>query len=392
MIASTYRSTALGVVVVLSLAAPVAAQLDDLPLDPVSIRISIDVSEASTRLVLTHSRPVEFAVIREDEALNIVYTTPIRVTPASRPVDDLLLGGWTQKGDNIIELILGPSFNRHETFELRNPWRLVVDLLGSKSRKDRKTEYTLKGPTGTIIVVDPGHGGVESGAIGPTGLREKDVALELARRLKTSLERDPAVTVVLTREDDRFVELDERTAIANNNRANLFLSIHLNSSRRRSAHGAETYYLSTEATDDEARTLAALENKAHGAETTANPARGEKNKEALELILWDLAQNRFLAQSALLAESVQSELNHLANTNDRGVRQAPFRVLMGATMPAILVEVGFISNAEEELLLKNPQYHNRIVEALSRAVRGYLDEMAALAGPAGPASGGALEP
>ena len=391
MIVPAYRFIALGFVIAIALAAPVAAQLDDIATEAVAIRISFDVSQASTRLVLTHSRPVEFAVVRTDDALEVVYTTPIRLTPASRPVDDLLLGGWSQKSDNTIELILGPSFSRYETFELRNPWRLVVDLLGAKKRKDRKTQYTLKGFTGTIIVIDPGHGGVETGAIGPTGLQEKDVAVELATRLKTSLERDPAVTVVLTREDDRFVELDERTAIANNNRANLFLSIHVNSSRRKSAHGAETYYLSTESTDDEARTLAALENNAHGAETKNNPARGKK-KEALDLILWDLAQNRYLAQSALLAESVQAELNHLANTNDRGVRQAPFRVLMGATMPAILVEVGFISNAEEELLLRNPQYRNRIVEALSRSVRDYLDEMAALAGPTGSASGGALEP
>jgi N-acetylmuramoyl-L-alanine amidase len=371
------------------------AQLDDdtEPAEaPVRVRISVDVSDASTRLVITHSRTVQFAVMRAEEGLSIVYGSPIQVTPASRTVGDPLLAGWSQTGDATLELSLGPDFDRHEEFELRNPSRLVVDLLpGTRKTTDRPTTYALKEPTGPIIVIDPGHGGVEIGAIGPSGLNEKDVALDLGQRLKESLERDPDVTVVLTRNDDRFVELDERTSIANHNRADLFLSIHLNSARRKSAHGAETYFLSAEASDNEARTLAAIENQAHGVDTSANSTAGG-NKDALDLILWDLAQNQYLAQSALLAESVQSELNRLANTHDRGVRQAPFRVLMGATMPAILVEVGFISNADEELLFRNPQYRNRVVEAMARAVREYLDQMAELTGPGAADTGGALEP
>jgi N-acetylmuramoyl-L-alanine amidase len=386
---------ALAVIITIAVVLPVVAQLEDEtapPEPPLRVRISMDVSDASTRLVITHSRKVQFAVMRSEGSLNVVYGSPIRVTPASRTIDGLLLAGWSQTGDATLELILGPGFDRHEEFELRNPSRLVIDLLpGTKNTTDRARTYTIKEPTGPIIVIDPGHGGVETGAIGPSGLNEKDVALDLGRRLKESLERDPDVTVVLTRKDDRFVELDERTSIANHNRADLFLSIHLNSSRRKSAHGAETYFLSAEATDNEARTLAALENQAHGADTSSKSSSDGK-KDALDLILWDLAQNQYLAQSALLAESVQSELNRLANTHDRGVRQAPFRVLMGATMPAILVEVGFISNADEELLFKNPQYRNRVVEAMSRAVRDYLDQMADLTGPGAVDSGGALEP
>ena len=138
--------------------------------------------------------------------------------------------------------------------------------------------------------------------------------------------------------------------MANHNRADLFVSIHLNASRRRDAYGAETYFLSADATDDEARILAGLENRADGrpdGETPSLPP--DAKRRGLDLVLWDLAQNQYLAESSALAEAVQRELNVLTGTRDRGVRQAPFRVLMGATMPAILVEVGFISNPDEAL-------------------------------------------
>jgi N-acetylmuramoyl-L-alanine amidase len=201
------------------------------------------------------------------------------------------------------------------------------------------------------------------------------------------------VSVVLTRDDDRLLSLDERTAIANHNRAALFISIHLNSSRRSDAQGAETYYLSGEATDDEARTLAALENKVYritdeddDRELPAGPG------DPLELILWDLAQNQYLIESSHLAESVQRELNALVGTRDRGVRQAPFRVLTGATMPAILVEVGFVSNPQEEERLKSPAYRDHVVEAIASAVAEFLSGRARIAGHTSGAVGGASRP
>jgi N-acetylmuramoyl-L-alanine amidase len=219
-----------------------------------------------------------------------------------------------------------------------------------------------------VIVVDPGHGGVETGAVGPGGLQEKDIALDLARRVKDLLQRQ-GVTVVLTRDDDRVLPLDDRTAIANQNRAELFLSIHLNASKRKSAVGAETYFLSTDATDAEARTLAALENKAYRpADAAAGPPPGDRG---LELILWDLAQNSYLAESSRLAEAVQRELNAATGVRDRGVRQAPFRVLMGATMPAILVESGFISNPEEEARLKDDTYKDKIAQGIAQAIAAF---------------------
>ena len=149
---------------------------------------------------------------------------------------------------------------------------------------------------------------------------------------------------MLTRDEDRLVGLDERTAIANHNRADLFLSIHVNASPRARASGAETYYLSTNASDDEARILAALENQSGQQDSAVPNPRVEQG--SLDLVLWDLAQNQYLAESSALAESIQQHMNWMTGTRSRGVRQAPFRVLMGAMMPAVLVEVGFISNPE----------------------------------------------
>jgi N-acetylmuramoyl-L-alanine amidase len=356
-------------VIILLLTAATIAGAQEVP----TVKVTSDASGPSTRLVLTLSRPVVSAVTTVGDRLEIVYAQPVRIVPAERELNDPILLGWSVRGDRTLVLQAGSGYTGYESFELRNPSRTVLDLQGKRtygtaqvtpSGGDREMDSK------TVIVIDPGHGGVENGAIGPGGLREKDVALDLSLRLKAKLQQDPDVTVVLTRDEDRHVDLDERTAIANYNRADLFLSIHLNASRRTGARGAETYFLSAEATDDEARILAGLEN---GVPVTrkGEAGRSGSNREGLDLILWDLAQNQYLAESSALAESVQKQMNALCGTRNRGVRQAPFRVLMGATMPAILVEVGFISNPEEERQLSQLGYRGRIVEALARAVREF---------------------
>jgi N-acetylmuramoyl-L-alanine amidase len=188
--------------------------------------------------------------------------------------------------------------------------------------------------------------------------------------------------VVLTRDEDRLMGLDERTAIANYNRADLFLSIHLNASPRPEATGAETYYLSTDATDAEARTLAVRENLSPGGAAELPPELAD-----LQLVLWDLAQNRYLAESGALAESIQHHLNQLTGTRDRGVRQAPFRILMGAMMPAVLVEVGFISNEKQEAMFRSSSYRADVVDALAAAVEDFLRNLERLAVPASSTAG-----
>ena len=226
-------------------------------------------------------------------------------------------------------------------------------------------------PSAFRVVIDPGHGATEDGAIGPSGLKEKDLALDMARRLAALLKAD-GFEVVLTREGDDGPTLDQRAEIANVQRADVFLSLHANASRSSKARGAETYFLSRDATDDAARTVAAIENDAAGVngDRTAGAAGGEGDA-AIPLILWDMAQTIYLEQSSRLAEIVQRELNGALGITDRGVRQAPFRVLVGATMPAVLVELGFLTNPDEEKRLADGEYRRKLSEALAAALRQY---------------------
>ncbi len=185
--------------------------------------------------------------------------------------------------------------------------------------------------------------------------------------------------MTLTRTDDVNLGLDERSALANQNRADLFLSVHLNSTTHGDAHGAETYFLSLKASDQRAADAAALENL-----SGSKPAAPGSDEFNLQLMLWDLAQSRHLAASQRLATLIQEELNRQLELRDRGVKQAPFRVLMGANMPAVLVELGFLSSPEEEQKLRDPAYRTELVDTLVRAVAKFKSEY-----DAAPGSGGA---
>jgi N-acetylmuramoyl-L-alanine amidase len=356
--------------------------------EPVPVTVSIDTSGPSTRAVVTFKAPVAYRVQEDAGRVMVVCEQPLAPEIAERVLEDGIVKGFVVQGDHEIAFTTGRGYRRLESFELKNPSRLVLDFQGDRGA--RSVPAVVPGGGGqTIIVIDPGHGGVETGAIGPSGTKEKDVTLDLARRLKALLVKQ-GVTVVLTRDEDRVLPLDDRTAIANENRAELFVSIHLNASKRKSAYGAETYYLSTDATDDEARTLAALENKAYEPPGVTPPPGIAPADKSLELILWDLAQNSYLAESSRLAVSVQKELNDMTGVRDRGVRQAPFRVLMGATMPAILVEAGFISNPDEEARFKDDAYKDKVAAAIARAIAGFRRSVAAL--DTGPAASGAARP
>lgn len=217
----------------------------------------------------------------------------------------------------------------------------------------------------SVVVIDPGHGGRSEGARGSTGTQEKDLVLAISRKLKRLLEEELGIKVVLTRSADYYVGLKERTAIANNNRADLLLSIHANATFRKEIDGFETYYLSFKPTDKAASSYARAENKELG-------VRGDKKDETLlEAILWDMAQMDFLKRSGEFAASVQRSLVRKLGWKDRGVRQAPFAVLMGARMPAALVEIGFISNPEQEIKLNRAAHQDRIARALFEAVADY---------------------
>ena len=224
------------------------------------------------------------------------------------------------------------------------------------------------------VVIDPGHGGAEVGAVGATGLMEKNVVLDISKRLGQLLEEQLGLQVYLTRDQDIYKEKEDRTALANNVKANVFLSIHANSYRGRGVHGAETFFLSNQATDDDARRLAAIENNVMGLE---GPTGADSN---LQMLLWDMAQTTHLRESSVLAEMVQSNMNSLGGTTDRGIKQAPFVVLKGANMPAVLVEVGFLSNPEEERLLADAAYRQQVANMLFQSLNRYRQRHASLIG------------
>lgn len=210
-------------------------------------------------------------------------------------------------------------------------------------------------PALRTIVVDAGHGGDETGAKGAGGTAEKDVTLSLARRLKAAVEARLGIRVLLTRDGDVTVPLDDRAALANNNKADLFVSLHANASVRRDASGAEIFYLSADQAGDEARRAATTRQTL--------PALGGGTRD-IEMILWDMAQVRYLSDSAALAGALEEQFRGRVRLNAHPVQQAPFRVLAGANMPAVLVETGFLSNADEEQQLVSDAYQATIVQAL----------------------------
>ncbi len=222
------------------------------------------------------------------------------------------------------------------------------------------------------VVIDPGHGGHDMGAVGPDGIMEKDVNLAVARELRSYLQHSSDLKVVLTRDSDKFVELDDRAELANTSGGNLFISLHCNSWFNNSSRGLETYFLSP-ARSDWARSVAAAEN---------GSGRGGKLDvpDDVEFIVWELVQNRFISSSSHLAEVIQSRVGGDLGLVDRGVHQAGFRVLVGAYMPAVLVEMGFVSNPQEERKLGSASYQRRLARAIGDAVLSYRDEMESLQG------------
>ncbi|MGE0816460.1 MAG: N-acetylmuramoyl-L-alanine amidase [Vicinamibacterales bacterium] len=213
------------------------------------------------------------------------------------------------------------------------------------------------------IVIDPGHGGDADGTQGPGGTLEKAVTLQVSRRLKALIESRLGLRVILTRDDDRALDQDARAAIANNNRADLFVSIHANAAVRASVKGAEVYYLSVDRASLESR-------RAIQQPEQTLPALGGGTR-TIELILWETAQLRHLEQSAALAALVESSLRGKVPMSPHPVQQAPFRVLVGANMPAVLVEIGYLSNPDEEKALASAARQDAIALALFEAVSAF---------------------
>jgi N-acetylmuramoyl-L-alanine amidase len=283
-----------------------------------------------------------------------------------------------------------------KVFPLSDPARLIIDVRGERpveisrldpvissspepvveSRREeppvveKKPKSSRKTSISKIrrIVIDPGHGGHDPGAVGPTGLQEKDVVLSVGLKLRELLKEELGLDVVMTRSTDVFIPLEERTAIANKVNADLFLSVHANAAANRNAAGIETYYLNLAKTEKAAQ-LAAKEN-----------GTSLEKVSVLQAILFDLMASYKLNDSAHLAEEVQKSLHkkirgRYADIKNLGVKQGPFYVLVGATMPSILVETAFLSNAQEEVRLKDPAYLDMTAEGILEGVRGYISSL-----------------
>ncbi|MFO8061481.1 MAG: N-acetylmuramoyl-L-alanine amidase [bacterium] len=234
--------------------------------------------------------------------------------------------------------------------------------------KKRESQATNKNSLKlNTVIIDAGHGGRDPGALGPTGLKEKTMNLDIAIRLKKLIEANHKnIKVVMTRTDDRYVSLQERTMLANKYPNAVFVSIHCNASLNRKARGAETYFLSPAKTDW-ARAVEARENASLAFDLP------EEEKEGLDFILWDMAQNEFLSESSRLAELIQEEFESNCKY-PRGLNQAGFYVLKGNYMPAVLVETAFISNNEEEKDLKKPDFRKKLAKNIYNGLRGFIDE------------------
>jgi N-acetylmuramoyl-L-alanine amidase len=260
-----------------------------------------------------------------------------------------------------------------------NPYRIQISLLQTLSPGDSVKFFSANGSNDDeklpddlidLIVIDPGHGGADSGAVGRRGLVEKEVTLDIAKRLEVLLKNEPGLKVMLTRETDVLVPLEERTEMANRNGADLFISIHTNASTKRSARGCETFFLSAAKTD-EARAVAALENSSVRFERSDNLSQEHSD---IDYILMDLVQSEYLRESQDLAGTIHKHLEEHLSVPGRGVNQAGFVVLNKAYMPAVLVETAFISNKKEEELLKKESFRQRIAQALYESIKEFIEK------------------
>ena len=336
-------------------------------------RLTLEVAPATPHTVSQEGNRI--LVKFEADALDA--TLPVSTVP------DMIQAVRPAEQPSAIVVDLGPKFASFRTSDAagdRGAGRIIVEVLTATTEPTPAPPAVASppeappildlAPSGGMrtIVIDAGHGGAEEGARGPGGTLEKDVTLSVARRLKAALEARLGLRVILTRDRDEAVALDERAAVANNNKADIFLSLHANASVRASAGGAEVFYLSLADYGDEAQRVAQGEGE-------ALPVFGGGTRD-IEVILWEMAQARYIEQSALLARMIESGLRARVPMSPRAIQQAPFRVLVGANMPAVLVEMGFISNPEQEKQLASDTFQSTLVQALVDSVVAFRNSRA----------------
>jgi N-acetylmuramoyl-L-alanine amidase len=348
--------------------------------------------QTGTRVSMEVSRPVRYEVgrIPEDSGRGTpprIYVDIAMTKLAADSLEPIAVhqGGIKQIrvgqfGRDTVRVVLDMNSARdHTVFLLAEPFRVVLDISpdtavdGSLAPAKTKALLPLDGaaksakspaPVIRKIVLDPGHGGKDPGAIGVGGVMEKDVVLKVAHKLAAKLKREMGIKVVLTRTDDRFIALEDRTAMANAEDADVFISLHMNASHNGEARGVETYYLDN-TTDEASIRLAAREN-----------STARKNLSDLQFILSDMTQNMKLEDSVTLAHRLQSSVvsalsGHMREVKALGVKKALFYVLVGARMPSVLVEMFFITNREEARAMSQDALQEAMADALYSGLQQY---------------------
>lgn len=361
-----------------------------------------------SRVAITVDREVRFAANQIKQHRDDAYPSRIYIdlegSRLGAGVHDLPIGDGFLKTArvgqfkaDIVRVVLDVEHIKdYKVFALSDPFRIIVDVKGERPLEltkltpvlqpapqrlpepvapEIKSKPSQEKPAAPFkpgkirrVVVDPGHGGHDPGAIGAGGTKEKDVVLAIGLKLAEKLRDELGLDVVMTRSTDVFIPLEERTAIANKVNADLFVSVHANASLNRAASGIETYYLNLAKTEKAAQ-VAARENNT-----------SLEKVSLLQAILFDLMANYKLNDSAHLADEVQRALNKkmhgsYSGVKNLGVKQGPFYVLVGATMPSILVESAFISNEAEEARLKDPAFQEKTAEGIVEGIRGYIQSL-----------------
>jgi len=291
-----------------------------------------------------------------------------------------------QKNSTTVRIVVDLDFEeikRYQVFHLFDPFRIVIDIYpdyadltpppakATKPAQPTKSGYSMARQLGLgvgRIVIDPGHGGKDPGAIGRKGTQEKGVVLDVSKRLQKLIDNNTELEVVLTRESDIYVPVETRPILANQKRADLFISIHANANPKKSYSGIATFYLNFPS-DASVMEVAAMEN-----------ATSTKNISEMNNILREILREDKLKESRELANKIQSSLvGHLSknykNVTDLGVKGGPFWVLIGGDMPSILVEISHLSNSREENHLRTPEYRQKIAQAIYQGILEYINSL-----------------
>jgi N-acetylmuramoyl-L-alanine amidase len=345
------------------------------------ITIRYDALGTSARLTIDATPRATSVISQDNDKLTVKFDADaldVSSPPLAAPTDQTLVRAVRVADATTLAIDVGPRFaSMKATSEpVDTTMRVVIDLLAAPTETPPGTAPpasapelppALSAPVSSVraIAIDPGHGGEDEGVRGAGGAKEKDLALAIARRAKGVIEGRLGIRVLLTRDDDRNISLDERTSIANNNKADLFVSLHANASYRRNVTGLTIF---AAAFDDKSTQEAAP----LGSERVPTFGGGLRD---IDLVVWDLAQTRHLARSTVFAGMLEEQLHDRVPLAAAPLGRAPLRVLKSANMPAVLIEMGYLSNPDQEKVLTSDPFQNAFVQALYDTIVRFRDSM-----------------